>query len=302
MLRVCVTKLSRSPILEVVQGSMRRVLFGGAAVCAVAAVGGALAANSGSFTDRTGDAQPAPDLSAVAISNDDAGNVTVRVTVDRAALGTNDEVMVGIDADQNPDTGSVLYGAEFGLDLTGGRPAFLRPGPGGYLDEASGTFTATMAGGVVTFTFKASDVGLTPTSGFDVFVLGYAQGGADTAPDIRTVNYQMVAGTPRPQLGPDTRGPLDEAVKSTGTRGKTARLSYFSAEGRGVTAETIRVFKGKKVLKTFKFKLADTNPFFGYYASWKVPKKVKGKLRFCVQSVDRAGNKSNTSCAALTIK
>ncbi len=155
--------------------------------------------------------------------------------------------MVGIDADQNPDTGSVLYGAEFGLDLTGGRPAFLRPGPGGYLDEASGTFTATMGGGVVTFTFKASDVGLTPTSGFD-------------------------------------------------------GLSYFSADGRGVTAETIRVFKGKKVLKTFKFGLADTNPFLGYYASWKVPKKVKGKLRFCVQSVDRAGNKSNTSCAALTIK
>jgi len=302
MLRVCVTKRSSSPILEPVQGSRRRALAGGAAVCAVAAVGSALAANSDSFTDKTGDARPAPDLSVVSISNDDAGNVTIRITVDRAVLGTDDEVLVGIDADQNPDTGSVLYGAEFGLDLIGTRPAFLRPGPSGYLDESAGAFIATMAGGVVTFTFKASDVGLTPTSGFDVFVYGYGQGAADTAPDIRTVNYQVVAGTARPPLGPDTRAPLDEAVKSTGTHGKTARLRFTSADGRGETAETIHVFKGKKVLKTIKFGLADTNPFFGYYVGWKVPKKVKGKLRFCVQSVDRAGNKSNTSCAALTIK
>jgi hypothetical protein len=33
-----------------------------------------------------------------------------------------------------------------------------------------------------------------------------------------------------------------------------------------------------------------------------VPKKTKGKLRFCVTSVDRAGNKSNASCAPLTIR
>jgi hypothetical protein len=33
-----------------------------------------------------------------------------------------------------------------------------------------------------------------------------------------------------------------------------------------------------------------------------VPKKTKGKLRFCVSSTDRAGNKSNNSCAALTIR
>jgi hypothetical protein len=289
-------------MVEAMTGSTRRVFLCVAALSAITVAGGALAANSGLLADKTGDASPAPDVSTLLIANDDAGEVTIRVTVDRTELASDDEVLVGIDADQNPDTGSVFYGAELGLDLTATGTSFLRPGPDGYLHDATGTFTATMGGGVVTFTFKASDVGLSPTSGFDVFVLGYGQGAVDTAPDIRTFNYQMVARTARPPLGPDTRAPLDEAVKGTGTHGKTVRLRYFSADGRGETAETIRVLKGKKVLKTFRFRLADTNPFVRYYAEWKVPQNVKGNLRFCVDSVDRALNKSNTSCAALTIK
>ena len=39
-----------------------------------------------------------------------------------------------------------------------------------------------------------------------------------------------------------------------------------------------------------------------YFARWTVPRKMRGKLRFCVASTDRAGNKSVASCAALTVK
>jgi hypothetical protein len=56
------------------------------------------------------------------------------------------------------------------------------------------------------------------------------------------------------------------------------------------------------VLKTIHIPFDDTNPFLPYVATWRVPKKIRGKLRFCVNSVDRAGNKSNVSCAPLTIK
>jgi hypothetical protein len=273
-----------------------------AAVVAAVAVGVALAANSASFTDKMADARPAPDISSVAVSNDDAGNITIRVTVDRAQLGADDDVLVGIDADQNPDTGTVFYGADFGLDLTGTRQTFLRPSPRGYFADAAGTFSATSGGGVVTFTVKAADLGLSPTSGFDVFVAAFAQGYFDTAPDLRAFNYQQVAGTPRPVLGPDRRPPVDDAINGTGTHGKVVRLRYFASDGRAETADTVRVYKGRKVLKTFRFRLEQTNPFGVYYANWKVPKNVKGKLRFCVQSTDRAENKSNTSCASLTIK
>jgi hypothetical protein len=95
---------------------------------------------------------------------------------------------------------------------------------------------------------------------------------------------------------------VDQAIKSTGTHGKVAQLGYLAMDGRGETADSIVVYKGKKVLKRINFQLEDTSPFLPYVAGWKVPKKTKGKLRFCVTSRDRAGNKSNTSCAALTIK
>jgi hypothetical protein len=286
------------------RGSSRVRLLGGVFV-ALVFVGTALGANSGSFQDPTGDARPAPDISAVSMSSDDGGTVTIRVNLaDRATLRNVDEVTIGVDTDQNPDTGSVLYGVEFGLDLTGSEATFLRPDASGYLNDAPApqSFQASYSAGVATFTFKTGDVGMPVTSGFNVFALTFAEGGADTAPDVRTVNYQLVAGTAPPVPGPDRRAPLSEAVKGAGVHGKNVRLRYYVADGRGESADTIRVYKGRRLLRTVRFPLADTNPFFRYYATWKVPKKVKGKLRFCVQSVDRAGNTGNNSCAALTIK
>jgi len=284
------------------KGSVWQALAVGCLVAAVF-VGTALAANSGSFGDPAGDANPAPDITGVAISNDDSGTVTIKVTLaNRATLAANDSVDVGIDTDQNPDTGSIFYGAEYELDLNGSTPEFLRAAADGTFAPAPAppSFKASSAGGVATFSFKASDVGI--SSGFSVYTLGFAQGVVDTAPDIRTFNHQLVAGTAPPALGPDTRAPLDAALKTKGVHGKVVRLTYFAADGRGETADTITVLRGKKVLRRGTTRLEDTNPFFPYSISWRVPKKVRGKLRFCVRSVDRAGNKGNQSCAALTIR
>ena len=116
------------------------------------------------------------------------------------------------------------------------------------------------------------------------------------------MNHQLVGGTPPPPLGRDTRAPFTQAIKSSGVHGKVTRLDYFAADGRGETSDTIVVYKGKKVVRRFNFLIADTSPFLVYSANWKVPKKTRGKFRFCVASTDRAGNRSKTSCAALTIK
>jgi hypothetical protein len=284
------------------KGSARRVP---AAVVAAAVVfsATALAANSGSFADPAGDADPAPDLTGVAISSDDAGIVTIKVSIaNRTALGADDEVTVGIDADQNPDSGGVFYGADAELSFFGNAPTFLLPGPDGYYHEASKpvSFQAGFADGVATFSFKASELGI--SSGFNVYAVGYAKGAVDTAPDIRTSNYQLVSGTAPPPLGPDRRAPLDEATKAKGVHGKVVRLYYYVADGRGVASDTVRVLRGTKLLKRIVTRLEDTNPFFIYQVSWRVPKNVRGKLRFCVRSVDRAGNRGRESCAPLTIR
>jgi hypothetical protein len=276
-----------------------------AAACVLAAVlaGTALAANSGSFSDSAGDGNPAPDVTGVAIANDDSGTVTIKVTLaNRSTLSANDSVDVGIDADQNPDTGSVFYGTEFELDLDGSTPRFLRASADGFFQQAAApaSLQASSSGGVVTFSFKTADLGI--TSGFAVYALGFSQGAVDTAPDIRTFNYQLVAGTAPPALAADTRAPLDEAVKMKGVHGKTMHLLYFAADGRGETTDTVVVYRGSRVMKRIVTRLEDTNPFFPYWVPWRVPGKLRGKLRFCVRSADRAGNKSNQSCASLTIR
>ena len=272
-------------------------------VAALVLTGVAAGANSHSFADPAGDAANSPDLTGVAISNDDAGIVTVKLTVgNRSTLAANEGVAIGLDTDQNPDTGSVFYGAEWELDLEGTTAtAYKATANGSYTQvPVPASYQASMSGGVATLTFKASDLGI--TSGFNVHALGFDDSWLDAAPDIRTVNYQLASTTTAPLLQPDHRAPIDQAFRSTGTHGKYAQLGYLAMDGRGETADSFVVYNGKKVVKRINLPLADTSPFLPYVVTWKVPKKIKGKLRFCVTSRDRAGNKSNTACAALTIK
>ena len=272
-------------------------------VVALVLAGAAFAANTGSFADAAGDAGTAPDVTGVAISSDDAGMVTISVTLgNRTSFGAGDGVGVGVDADQNPDTGTVFYGAEYEFDLEGTTAKFFRAAASGFYEEAPlpPSFKASFSGGVVTMTFKPSEIG--SATGFNVYAVGFDNATLDSAPDIRAVNYQLVTGAPTPVLAPDRRAPVDEAIKSIGTHGKVSSLYYFASDGRAETADAIVIYKGKKVLKRINYLLEDTNPFLPYVARWKVPKKTKGKLRFCVTSMDRAGNKSNTSCAAFTVR
>jgi hypothetical protein len=272
-------------------------------VAALALAGVALAANGKSFSDPGGDAENSPDLTAVSIASDDAGVFTVKLTVgNRSTLGSGEGVAIGLDTDQNPDTGSVFYGAEWELDLEGTAATVYQATPDGSYGQvpAPASYQAGMSGGVATFTFKASDFGI--TSGVNVHALGFDNNWLDAAPDIRAVNYQLSSSTTPPPLQPDRRAPIDQAFKSTGTHGKLAALGYLAMDGRGETADAFVITKGKKVVKRINLQLADTSPFLPYVVRWKVPKTVKGALRFCVTSTDRAGNKSNKSCAALTIK
>ena len=282
-----------------------------AAVVALVAVGTSSArgkANVASFADPAGDAGSildAPDLTTIDVSNDDTGTITVRVTVaNRTALASVDGVAVALDLDQNPDTGSMYYGTEVALALKGNTPSFLLADASGEFSKATppASFLAQFSGGVVTFSVQAADLGLAPTGGFNLVALSTALWEFDMAPDSRTFNYQLVAGTPPLVPGPDTRAPVDHAIASTGVHGKVARLWFSASDGRGMTSETVRVYRGSKVLKTIHSQLEDTNPFLEYDYAWRVPRTVHGRLRFCVSSTDAAGNTSNVSCAALSVR
>ena len=277
---------------------------------ALAFAGAAVAANSASFADASGDTGLTPDITRIDVSNDDAGTITFRVTYGAGlTLGLpSEEFGVALDLDQNPDTGSVDYGTEVALAFEETTLRFFRANSGGFFDRA--TPPASLRGSIgdnsptATFSVKASDLGLAANAGFNLVGIShsYLSGSMDTAPDIRTFNYQLIAGTAPPALGTDTRAPIDEAIASHGVHGKVAQLNYLAEDGRGATADTLWVYRGRRLLKTIHVSLGDVNPFFIYYQPWRVPRSVRGRLRFCVQSVDGAGNKSNLSCAALVVR
>jgi hypothetical protein len=287
-----------------------------APLCVVGALvvaGVAGAANTSGFSDRAGDVRLAPDITSVDVSNDDAGTITIRTTYGKDALTPGlpgEQLGVALDLDQNPDTGTVYYGTEvaFGLDfgLGGTRLRFARAAGSDFTpatppSSLTGTFDGTT--GTVTLTVKAADLGLTPNDGFNLVAISSSiAGDADLAPDLRTYNYQQVAGTPQRPLPPDTRAPVDQAYASKGVHGQIAFLEYSAQDGRAATADTIRVYRGTRLLKTIRIALGDANPFWTYDPRWRVPRNVRGRLRFCVQSVDAAGNKSNLSCARLVVR
>ena len=119
-------------VARVLQGRFLRVAVF-ATFAALVLVGVAGAANSISFTDPAGDSgsgsNAAPDITNVAVSSDASGTITIRVTVANrpTTLQPDDELGVDFDLDQNPDTGSVLYGTEVATVFEGSSPEFLRP-------------------------------------------------------------------------------------------------------------------------------------------------------------------------------
>jgi hypothetical protein len=84
-------------------------------------------AGSSSFTDPTGDAGVAPDITSVTVSNDDHGLITFRVTVpNRSSLGPDDAIAVPLGTD-DPDlvNGWRSDGVNFVLVLEASGPSLL---------------------------------------------------------------------------------------------------------------------------------------------------------------------------------
>jgi hypothetical protein len=123
----------------------------------------------------------------------------------------------------------------------------------------------------------------------------------DTAPDVGTFDFEP-AGSTHPPVGPDRRPPKLFAFDSLGTRGRDAKLEYWVLEGRGKTRQVIRIFRGQRLLKTIWTPLADENPFGTAETTWRVPSKVHGALRYCIRSLDDAGNRSTLVCANLQVR
>ena len=259
------------------------------------------------FRDPAGDAGSSFDITSLMVASSPGLSFVATVRRNPYWCWAGDlPLVIAIDIDQNPDTGSAFYGTEFELawSVSADEPVLFRadcwgfkagPLPDGGLGWECGTFNGGYFAGT-------SQLGLTPSSGFNV-VAATVSRHVDTAPDIGTFNYQQVAGTQPPTLGPDTRAPeVANVFPARAAHGKVATLTYWTLDGRGKTSDTIRIYRGKRLLKTIQRPLRDSNPFKLSHVGWRVPRSLRGRLRFSVRSADAAGNLSNVRWASLSIR
>jgi hypothetical protein len=78
------------------------------------------------------------------------------------------------------------------------------------------------------------------------------------------------------------------------------RLRYRVHDNGGRTSERVRVYRGKKVLKTFLRPLRTTDAAVAYWVTYSFP--ARAAYRFCVRATDAAGNSSPPRCAAVRVR
>lgn len=149
----------------------------GLAVLATAlAVGTAGAANSVTFQDSTGEDPAAPDITTTVVSNDDQGNLTIRLNIPNRAQYTRDIVIdIFVNSDANATTGDPqLLGSDYAIELFLGEVSLFkwdgtnftrRPG-----DPPATTLNYSWDGGV-TFRISATELGNTKRFQFGSLVI-----------------------------------------------------------------------------------------------------------------------------------
>lgn len=225
--------------------------------------GRSLAANAASFTDPAGDSGAAPDITAVALSNDDAGTITFRVELpNRSEPATGFMLLIAVDADANPATG--LDGVEYLIGADGDVAILSRWNGSDFEFSMPASLTSAYANSGVTVSINRADLG--GTSGFlfavivsedgvdfdyapDLFMWPYELG--PTSPDAPPPPDPMPPPAPPPDPGPGDVVPLDTTgprVRVLTPRVKVGRNRIVAVRLRCPATETR--CRGKLTLKT----------------------------------------------------
>jgi hypothetical protein len=160
--------------------------------------------NSKGFTDPPGDSELAPDITSVALSNDDEGTLTFRVTVpNRDTWAPDDFLGVYLNTDGNISTGCAsTHGGDYTLAFLGKAAtvtnyfALLHCKGGDYETntlQASFKGTLDRAGHGLTFSVNRRDIG--SPKRFSMFLISTSQDAKylDVAPDTGDWAYDVIA-------------------------------------------------------------------------------------------------------------
>ncbi len=154
------------------------------------------------FTDPAGDSGGAPDVTAVAVSNTPDGTITIAVTTNQQTLAADAVLIVPIDADQNPSTGSPS-GIEYSLVYRSTGYTYAKWNGTALSAAPPDALEATYANGVLRLTTTKAALGNTARFSFSVVSSQLASNQAvatDHAPDTGSYDYDLAA-PPTAHLG-----------------------------------------------------------------------------------------------------
>ena len=168
------------------------------------------AANAVTFTDPSGDSGPAADITAVEISNDDSGVITLTVGIPNRPTADQLREVLTIAISNDPSAGT--KGAyEFVLFAFSDGVAVMRFDGSRFIPFDAPSLRATYASGP-TITFNRADFGISTRLAFFAQVRGENAQVLDDAPDgSAAYTYVVTIGPPPLAAGPVTavpRGPV----------------------------------------------------------------------------------------------
>jgi len=160
-----------------------------AAVLALLLLGASGAGAATTFTDPAGDAVGgATDITQVAVSNDFDGNITFALTTDRSAFTSDDLLVIELDTDKNPATGT--KSVDYAIVVTSSGAALVRGTGTGFMSVAAPTLSSANNG--MTITVNRSDLGGTTGFAFAfVSTLHSNAAAVDSAPDTGSWTYDL---------------------------------------------------------------------------------------------------------------
>jgi hypothetical protein len=208
------------------------------------------------YTDPAGDSGGAPDITAVTVANDAAGNLTFTITTNQPALAADAGVYTFFDTDKNAATGD--QGIEFALFAEADGWEFDRWDGSKYVEASAPSANATYSNGVLTFKIAKAD--FAGVSSFVFYVYGLQWDAADKviasddAPN-GTEAYTYTLSTPAPAPKPLTlRASTPVSVPLRPVHGKafSVRVAVTRGDTGGPLASgvvTCKVTVGLKALR-----------------------------------------------------
>jgi hypothetical protein len=257
-------------------------------------------ANSVTFNDSVGEDSAAPDITSVAVSNDDAGLITFKIAIsNRPAMTADMFVLLSLDTDQNPSTGDPAFdGADYAIELDPGSVGLFQWNGSDYVNAASQssvTFAYDATG--ATIRASAADLGKTKGLKFDVLAVSGLAVDASGNPDFTNVHVDSAPDSGHGLFSYQVLTKLTLSVVAFSTVPKPAKVgkSFVAGLAANESDTSGPVQSGAVACSATigtKHITASAHGISNGIAacSWKIPKTAKGKtirgtIKLTVQGV-----------------